>query len=183
MITIKQAADEFLAQRRIAISGVSRRGESPANIIYRKLRDSGYEVFAVNPNAEEVEGDICFRNLSSIVGGVDAVVIATHPRVTPRVVEECIRLEIPRIWMHRAFGEGSVDDGAATLARQNGIEVIAGGCPMMYCRPVDFGHKCMRWILDITGGLPDMIEEGGRLESSESIVSLTQNEENQAGRY
>lgn len=154
MTTFKESAEDFLALKRIAVAGVSRAGQSPANLIYRRLRDSGHQVFAVNPNAEMVEGDSCYRNLASIPGGMDGVVIATHPRVTPKIVQECITLGILRIWMHRSFGEGSVNEDAVELARQHGREVLVGGCPMMFCEPVDIGHKCMRWILGATGGLP-----------------------------
>ena len=56
MSSLREAADEFLAQRRIAVAGVSRDTKQPANLIYRRLRGAGYETFAVNPNADEVEG-------------------------------------------------------------------------------------------------------------------------------
>jgi uncharacterized protein len=157
MNSLKAAAEDFLAQKRIAIAGVSRTGQNPANLIYRKLREAGHQVFALNPNTESVEGDPCFRDVRSIPGGVDGIVIATNARTTPKIVRECIDAGVPRIWMHRSFGEGSVDREAAELARRNGIEVIAGGCPMMFADPVDIGHKCMRWILGITGGLPDPV--------------------------
>jgi predicted CoA-binding protein len=154
MATMKEAVEAFLAQKRIAVAGVSRNKNEAANIVYRKLRSSGYEVFAVNPNAETVEGDSCYPDLRSVPGGVDGVVIATRPDVTEHVVRECAELGVPRVWMHRSFGEGSVSEGAVEYCREKGIDVIAGGCPMMFCQPVDFGHKCMRWILNLTGGLP-----------------------------
>jgi hypothetical protein len=56
--------------------------------------------------------------------------------------------------MHRSFGTGSVSEEAVNLCREKGIEVIPGACPMMFCEPVDFGHRCMRWLLKVTGGLP-----------------------------
>lgn len=154
MPTLKEAAADFLAQKRIAVAGVSRSGDVAANTVYRKLRSAGYQVFAVNPNADEVEGDPCYPNLKSIPGGVEAVVIATAPEVTPSVVRDCAEQGIPRVWMHRSFGTGSVSKEAADFCRENNITVIAGGCPMMFCPPVDFGHRCMRWILSVTGGLP-----------------------------
>jgi predicted CoA-binding protein len=152
--TMHEAVEAFLAQKRIAVAGVSRNKNEAANIIYRKLRASGYEVFPVNPNAETVEGDNCYPDLGSVPGGVDGVVIATRPAVTEQVVRECADLGVPRVWMHRSFGQGSVSEDAVDYCREKGIEVIAGGCPMMFCRPVDFPHKCMRWILNVTGGLP-----------------------------
>ena len=154
MPTLKESVDDFLAQKRIAVLGVSRGGREAANTVYRKLRGAGYQVFAVNPNADEVEGDTCYPNLTSIPGGVEAVVIATSPEVTESVVRDCAEQGISRVWMHRSFGKGSVSQAAADFCRDNNITVIPGGCPMMFCAPVDFGHTCMRWILNLTGGLP-----------------------------
>ncbi|MGD2216179.1 MAG: CoA-binding protein [Gemmatimonadales bacterium] len=151
---MQEAVQRFLAQKRIAVAGVSRNKSEAANVVYRKLRASGYEVFPVNPNAETVEGDACYPDLKSVPGGVDGVVIATRPAVTEQVVRECADLGVSRVWMHRSFGQGSVSESAVGYCRENGIEVIPGGCPMMFCQPVDFGHRCMRWILSVTGGLP-----------------------------
>jgi predicted CoA-binding protein len=154
MSVLKDAAAEFLAQRRIAVVGVSRVQGQAANIIYRRLRDSGYQVYPVNPNAELVEGDRCYPTLAAIPGGVEAVMIATHPDVTAQIVRDSAALGIRRVWMHRSFGTGSVSEEAVELCKQEGISVIPGACPMMFLDPVDVGHRCMRWILSFTGGLP-----------------------------
>lgn len=154
MILPYDSISEFLAQRRIAVVGVSRNRETPANLIYRKMREAGYRTFAVNPNARSVEGDDCYSTLASIPGGVDGVVIVTNARTTGAIVRECVLLGIPRIWMHRSFGTGSVNTDAAELARQHGLEVIVGGCPMMFMEPIDVGHKCIRWILGVNGSMP-----------------------------
>lgn len=155
MNDLRAAVDEFLSQRRIAVAGVSRNGGEAANLVYRKLRAAGFEVFAVNPKATEVEGDPCYPDLHSIPGGeIDGVVIATHPDVTGQVVEECAQAGIRRVWMHRSFGAGSVSEDAVRRCHELGIAVIPGACPMMFCAPVDAGHRCMRWVLRLTGGLP-----------------------------
>ena len=157
MPTLREAVEDFLAQKRIAVAGVSRSGGHPANSVYRKLRNAGYQVFPTNPNAKEVEGDTCYPDLTSIPNGVDGVVIATPPRVTERIVRECAETGISRVWMHRSFGEGSVSKEAVSFCRENNITVIPGGCPMMFCDPVDIGHKCMRWFLGMTGRLPKQL--------------------------
>jgi predicted CoA-binding protein len=148
------AIADFLAQRNIAVAGVSRKGPSqPANLIYRKLRDGGYRVFPVNPATDQIEGGKCYPNLASIPEALDGVVIATRPEVTEKVVEECIKLGVPRVWMHRSFGEGSVSERAIANCKSHQIKVIEGGCPMMSCSPVDLPHRCMRWFLGVTGRL------------------------------
>lgn len=154
MSALDVAIQDFLAQRRIAVAGVSRSPDAVGNFIYCKLRDAGYEVFAVNPNAETVEGDRCYATIGEIPGGVDALVFAAPPSAADGLVRQCASAGVRRLWMHRSFGQGSVSDAAVKLCGELGISVIAGACPMMYVAPVDFGHRCMRWILGITGGLP-----------------------------
>jgi hypothetical protein len=145
-------AKEFLSQERIAVAGVSRSEDNTANIIYRTLRDKGYSVFAVNPNTEVVEGDPCFPNMQAIPGKVDGVIIITKPEISEQVVEDCVEAEVPRVWMHNnTFMPSSVSEKATAVCRENGIVVIDGGCPMMF---MDFGHKCMKWVLGMTGRLP-----------------------------
>ena len=124
MTSIKDAASEFLAHRRVAVTGVSRDPQSHGgNIVYKRLRDRGYKVFAVNPNADEVEGDRSYHDLRSIPGGVEAVVIATRPGTADETMRECAELGIEHVWMHRSFGAGSV---SKTATRYGGR---AHSCP------------------------------------------------------
>jgi uncharacterized protein len=154
MESLKLAAADFLAQDRLAVTGVSRDGAHVANLVYRRLRERGYTVFALNPNADEVEGDRCYHALADIPGGVAGVFIATRPELAPAVVRECAAEGVPRVWMHRSFGTGSVSAEATAIGESAGIRVIAGACPMMFIEPVDIGHRCMRWLLGATGKLP-----------------------------
>jgi predicted CoA-binding protein len=158
MTTLREAADEFLAQRRIAVAGVSRDAKQPANLIYRRLRDAGHEVFAINPSAEAVEGDRCYASVSAIPGGVNGVVIVTPPDQAPSVVEDCHAAHVPRVWLHRGVGPGSSSDAAAQLCREHGISVIPGGCPNMFGATSDPGHKCLRAMLSLSGKLPRQLE-------------------------
>jgi len=151
---LAEAAAEFLAQEHIAVAGVSRSGKAAANAVYRKLRAAGKTVYAVNPKADRVEEDPCYPSLAALPGPIDGVVIATAPAATVEVVRQCVERGVPRVWIHRSFGEGSASEAAAALAAKHGIRVIPGGCPMMFCKPVDVGHRCIRWILEHTGGMP-----------------------------
>ena len=154
MAALREATEEFLARKRIAVAGVSRSSGQAANLVYRRLRDRGYTVFAVNPNAETVEGDRCYSDLRSIPDGVDGVVVATSPSVAEGVVAECAELGIGRVWLHRSFGTGSVSENAVAYGRDHGVQVIAGGCPCVFGKTADPGHRLMRGILGLTGGLP-----------------------------
>jgi uncharacterized protein len=154
MATVPAPVAEFLSARHIAVAGVSRDSQQPANCIYRKLKAAGHEVFAVNPKASQVEGGPCYADLHSIPKPVEAVVVTTHPQAALQVVKECVDLGIRQVWFHRSFGEGSVSQEAVQACRQSGINCLVGGCPMMYCEPVDFGHRCMRWLLKLRHRVP-----------------------------
>jgi predicted CoA-binding protein len=152
---ISEAASEFLSNKRIAVTGVSRNPEGHgSNVVYQRLRERGYEVFAVNPNADKVEGDPAYHDLKSIPGGVGAVVIGTRPETAEATVRECAELGIKHVWMHRSFGGGSVSQSAAAFGREHGITVIPGGCPLMFEPTSDGGHKAMRFVFSLTGAVP-----------------------------
>ncbi len=155
MTTIADAAQDFLSCRRIAVTGVSREPKDHGgNVVYKRLRDRGFEVFAVNPNAETVEGDPAYRDLASIPGGVEAVVIATRPEQAEGTMREAADLGVRRAWMHRSFGVGSVSAEATAVGRAAGMTVIDGGCPLMFGVAADPGHKIMRGCLRLTGKVP-----------------------------
>jgi predicted CoA-binding protein len=155
METMKSAAAEFLGHRRVAVTGVSRTAATHgSNTVYKRLRDRGYDVFAVNPNADEVEGDRAYHDLRSIPGGVEAVVIGTRPETAEQTMRECAELGIKHVWMHRGPGAGSVSEPATAYGRERGITVIAGGCPCMFEPTADAGHKAMRFVFTLTGNVP-----------------------------
>jgi uncharacterized protein len=158
MQTLDAKVQDFLAQKRIAVAGVSRNNDRHpvGNLIYHRLKTTGHEVFPVNPHLESFDGDTCYPDLRSIPGGVDGVVVITRPEATQHIVEQCADVGVPRVWMHQSFAQAqsSVSPAAVEYCREHGISVIAGACPMMYGPGADFGHTCMRWMLGLTGGLP-----------------------------
>lgn len=158
-MTIKEAADRFLSHKRIAVAGVSREtgGAHGGNVVYGRLKERGYETFAVNPNADEVEGDKAYHSLAEIPDGVEAVVIATHPDAAASVMQDCIDLGITSVWIHKAFGTGSLSDEAVQLGLESGVTVIPGGCPLMFEPCSDGGHKFMKTILTWTGTVPKKV--------------------------
>lgn len=157
-VPIAEAARDFLAKKKIAVTGVSRHPEDHgSNVVYRRLREQGYEVFAVNPNAGRVEGDKSFPDLKSIPGGVDAVVIGTRPGTAEATMRECVELGIKHVWMHRSFGAGSVSSSATAYGREHGVTVIPGGCPLMFDPVGDGGHKAMKVWFTLTGAVPRQV--------------------------
>jgi predicted CoA-binding protein len=155
MSSIKEAATEFLAKKRIAVTGVSRNAKGHgSNAVYQRLRARGYTVFAVNPNADKVEGDACYHDLGAIPGGVDAVVIGTKPAYAETTMHECAALGIKHVWMHRSMGAGSVSKAATDYGREQGITVIDGGCPLMFDPAADPFHKAIRFVCTLTGAAP-----------------------------
>jgi uncharacterized protein len=162
MTTFTEAAEEFLSHQRIAVAGVSRDPKQPANLVYRRLREAGHEVFAVNPNADEAEGDPCFASVADLPVRVDGVVVVTTPDVAEQVVADCAAAGIERVWLHRGMGAGSVSDGAIAACREHDICVIPGGCPNMFGETSDAGHRWLCRMLNARGKLPRTLDYAPR---------------------
>lgn len=154
MADLPPPVQTFLAGQRLAVAGVSRDPRQAANAIFRKLRDVGYDAVPINPNADEVDGSTCYPSVAAIPEPVDGVVIATHPDVAADVVRQCADAAVRRVWFHRSFGQGSVSDDAIRACDALGVDAIVGGCPLMFCEPVDVVHRCMRWGLQRSGRVP-----------------------------
>jgi uncharacterized protein len=150
-MTHQERVQDFLAQKRIAVCGLSRTKDSGVGAIYLKLRKHGYQVFPVHPDAEALHGDQCYPTLSEIPGGVDAVFIMNSPDVAEEIVHEAINLDIKRVWMHNnTLMPSSVSATAVAQCQAANISVIAVGCPMMFLEP-DLFHRCVGWMIRATG--------------------------------
>ena len=155
---VTQAAAEFLSKKRIAVTGVSRHpGDHGSNAVYQRLKAHGYEVFAVNPNADRVEGDKAYSDLKSMPSGVEAVVIGTRSEAADATMRECVDLGIKHVWMHHGPGASSVSSSATAYGREHGVTVIPGGCPLMFDPVADGGHKAMKLWLTWTGVVPRQV--------------------------
>lgn len=158
MVTITQAARDFLANKRIAVTGVSRTpGSHGSNVVYDRLVERGFEVFAVNPNATEISGKPAYPSLSAIPGGVGAVVIGTAPTHALETIKEAAGLGIQHVWMHRSVDAGSVSPEATAYGREHGIQVIDGGCPLMFDPTADGAHKFMCKLFTLFGKVPRQV--------------------------
>ncbi len=149
-MTTKAMIDDFLAQRTLAIVGVSRKTEKFGCTVYRELKAKGYKVFPVNPHAEEVLGDRCYPNLGALPEPVGGVVIVVPPAETERVVQDAAAAQIRRVWMQ----QGAESEAALRFCKDNGISAVSGECIMMFAQPVGFGHGLHRWVWGLLGKLP-----------------------------
>jgi predicted CoA-binding protein len=158
MKKLDDLVQDFLAQKKIAVVGVSDKRETGCNLAYKKFKESGYQVYAVNPRLTTYDGQPCYANLGSIPGKVDAVFVLASPKVTDQIVQQCVELGIKHIWMHcmmgtkpgLAAGMTSVSQSAVETCRANGIAVIPGSCPNQFLKP-DFGHAMMRGMWRLFG--------------------------------
>jgi predicted CoA-binding protein len=148
---LENLVQDFLAQKKIAVVGVSDKRDTGCNLSYKKFKESGYKVYAVNPRISTYDGDPCYPDLKSVPDKPDAVFILANPKVTEQIVQQCVELGITRVWMHcmmgtkpgLAVGMTSVSASAVEMCRANGITVIPGSCPNQFLQP-DFGHAMMR---------------------------------------
>ncbi len=142
---------DILSQKKLAVVGVSRSGRKFGNAIYRELKKKGYQVFAVNPNAESVEGDRCYPDLKSLPGKVGGVVINVKPAQTEKVVREAVGAGITRLWLQ----QGSESAEAVEFCQQHNLTIVYKECILMFAEPVAWFHRLHRWVWKILGKLPN----------------------------
>jgi predicted CoA-binding protein len=158
MSEIDTLVKDFLANEKIAVVGVSDQRETGCNLAYRKFKENGYAVSAVNPRISSFEGDPCYPDLKAIPDKPEAVFILTNPKITDDVVQQCVDLGIKHVWMHCMMGTKpglvasmtSVSQDAVQVCRDNGIAVIPGSCPNQFLKP-DPGHAMMRGLWRLFG--------------------------------
>jgi uncharacterized protein len=138
--------EDFLAQRHLAFVGVSRETKELSNAIYRHLRDGGRTLYPVHPSADAIEGNGAYRSLADVPDPVDGVVIMVKPEAAKALVAEAIARGIPRVWLHRGVGTGSVSAEAVELCCSAGVAVVDGACPLMFAEPVGMFHKFHRLV-------------------------------------
>lgn len=144
----------FLAQRRIAVVGASDDRASFGGTVYRALRDHGYDVVAVNPNARAVAGDPCYPDLGSVPAPVEGAIVMVNRANAPDVVQDCVEQRVPRVWLFKGLGgPGALSDEAVKLCEDYGIDVVAGACPLMFLEPVGLPHRVHRSIRRLNGSL------------------------------
>jgi predicted CoA-binding protein len=146
----KAAVKDFLDQKTLAVVGVSRNGQKFGNTAYNELKTKGYRVIPINPQAEVIEGDLCYPSLSAVPDPVDGVLIVVPPAETEKVVREAEAAGIPRVWMQ----QGAESQAAIEFCEEEGIKVVHGECILMFAEPTAFGHRLHRWVWGLLGKLP-----------------------------
>jgi predicted CoA-binding protein len=158
MAKIDNLVQDFLAQKKIAIVGVSDKRDTGCNLSYKKFKEAGYQVYAVNPRISTYEGAPCYPDLKSLPEKPDAVFMLTSPKVTEQIVQQCVDLGVKHVWMHCMMGTKpglgagmtSVSQSAVDLCKANGIAVIPGSCPNQFLN-ADFAHKTMKGLFGMFG--------------------------------
>ncbi len=145
----------FLAQKRLAMVGVSRDSKNFSNTLFLEFRKRGYNVVPVNPNVEILEGERCFSRVQDIVPAVDAALLLTSGETTEKVVRDCAAAGIKQVWLYGVGGPGGVSAEAVEFCEQNGIAVIPGFCPYMFLPGAPFFHRMHGFVQRLTGPYPN----------------------------
>jgi len=144
----------FLAEKRIAMIGVSHQPEDFSVTLFREFVRRGYEIYPVNPKLSEVEGKRCFARVQDIRPVVEAAILMTPPAVTAEVVRDCDEAGVLRVWMYSAGNQGAINEDAVAFCRARGIQVIRGHCPFMFWNDSHLGHRLHGVVLKIMGRYP-----------------------------
>lgn len=153
-IVTKRTIDGFYAQKRIAVIGASRNKRKYGYVLVAELKKRGYDVVAVNPNATEIDGVPCFANITSVTPKVEAAVAVLAAPKFDQVVRDCAAAGVRTLWMHEHVMKGVRNPKAIFLCEQNGIDGIAGFCPLMFLPKTGFQHRIHGSIMKLFGAYP-----------------------------
>lgn len=149
-----ETIEDFLAQKRIAMVGISREPRNFSVQLFQELCRRGYDVVPVNPSVPNVLGRPCFARLQDILPPVSAALLMTSPAVTEKVISDCAEAGIARVWMYRAAGSGAVSPKAVAFCEDHGIKVVPGECPYMFLPAAGGIHRLHGFVRKITGAYP-----------------------------
>ena len=133
----KESVKKFLSEKHIAVAGVSRKGNAFGNNIYKELKQKDYVLYQVNPHADEINGEKCYRNISDLPNEVSGIVLSVKPEQSVSVIKEAYSKGIKNVWM--LFGVESEE--AIKFCEENEINYIINQCILMYAEPVAAFHK------------------------------------------
>ncbi len=146
---IPPEVERFLQCRRIAFVGVSSKPDDFSRAVYRKFAETGYELVPVRPDEVEIEGKKSYAHVQDIPGKVDGAFVMTPISATDQVVLDCAQAGIKQVWLHKGSGHGSVSAAALQYCEHNGIDVVAGECPMMFLPDPALAHRFHRAVLSV----------------------------------
>lgn len=114
----------FADMKTVAVVGLSPKENRPSNMVARYLIKAGYTVIPVNPGHAQILALKCYPDLNAIEQQVDVVDIFRRSDQVEPIVAGAISIGAKVIWMQ----EGVVNEQAASLARQAGLQVIMNRC-------------------------------------------------------
>ncbi len=145
-----QEVKDFLAEKKLALAGMSRNDKSFSAAVYKELGAKGYTLYPINPNAETIAGTTCYPNISALPEQVGGVLILTQPAVTAQVVRDAAAAGIDRIWIQ----QGAESKEAIDFCKEKNLKTVTGQCILMFAEPVASFHGFHRWLKKVFGRLP-----------------------------
>ena len=142
--------DGFVAEKTLAVAGISRNPQSFSARAYEELKSKGYKLYPVNPNAPSIAGDTCYASVGAIPQKVGGVILFTPPAVTEKVLREAVAAGIRRVWIQ----QGAQDQASLRYCKEQGLAAVSGQCILMFAEPVASFHGFHRWLRKLFGGIP-----------------------------
>ncbi len=110
--------------RTIAVVGLSPQPARPSYFVARAMQGFGYRIIPVRPAVSEVLGEKAYATLDDVPEPIDLVDVLRAAEHLDDIVDDCLRLNIPAIWIQ----EGIVNQAAAQKARDGGMSVVMDRC-------------------------------------------------------
>jgi predicted CoA-binding protein len=126
----EQISQLLQSARVVAVVGLSADPTRPSYRVASALQHFGYRIIPVTPTASEVLGERSVPDLAHLPDvlrpgeRVDIVDVFRRPEHVAAIVDECIRLKLPAVWLQ----DGVIDEAAAERARAAGLFTVMDRC-------------------------------------------------------
>jgi len=150
MATLAQI-EQFVAQRHVAVAGISRNPHKFGNAIFKELKKQGYILYPMSRHMQEFEGVRCYPDISSLPEEVSAIVINTKPEQTAGLIKEAEAKGIRQIWLQ----QGASNNEILASIENSESNIIAKHCILMFAKPDHFMHKTHILFKKLFGTYPN----------------------------
>jgi uncharacterized protein len=146
----RQDIQDFIAQKAVAVVGMSRAQRSFSANAAKELKSKGYRLFPVNPNATEIHGEKCYPSLEALPEKVGAALFVTPPAATEEAVRQAVEAGVAHLWIQ----QGAESKEALAFCKEKNLSAVSGHCILMFAEPAGSFHTVHRWFKNLFGGLP-----------------------------
>lgn len=141
---------QFLAPKKLAVAGASRNPKKFGGTIIKELKERGFDLYPINPNAEEIQELKCYKSVTELPDDVKNLLVVTPKASTPDIAKLAVKKKMKMVWIQQM----SDTPEAVQIIKDAQISLIHKKCILMFAEPVKGPHSFHRFLVKVFGRYP-----------------------------